>query len=86
MKTATITVRGRTAEIKYHVTEREGLAVAAVYWPDGEREVFYRGLYGDKTRWENRFMPDDLIVVLSEIFNKETPENLDIKWKGEQDG
>ncbi|GGH24542.1 hypothetical protein FAZ19_16355 [Sphingobacterium alkalisoli] len=75
MKTATITVRSKTTTFEYIVLNLLGTIYAKVTWVNGESTHFYKGLYHDKSRWENRGMPDDLIDVLSEIFNKEEPIN-----------
>lgn len=74
MKKAIITVRGKTTKIKYKVLDRLGLIYASVIWQSGKGTFFYKGMYGIPDRWEQNSMPDDLILVLSDIFNKETPE------------
>lgn len=73
MKSATISLRGKTTTIKYEVIALQKLVYAKVFWESGKYDHFYQGMYGDKTRWENNAMPKDLILVLSDIFNKEEP-------------
>ncbi|WP_196934847.1 hypothetical protein [Sphingobacterium hungaricum] len=51
-------------------------------WENGERTTFYKGLYGVKNRWETKDMPADLIDLLSEIFEKETPVQMDVDIYG----
>lgn len=78
MKSATITLRGKTTTFTYKIISMQGrLIYATVAWESGEVTFFYKGMYGDPLRWECKSMPDDLILTLSEIFNKETPEEND---------
>lgn len=72
-KTATITVRGKTTTIKYITLNNGDVIYARVTWESGEETFFYKGMYGKPKRWEAKGIPDDLIEVLSEIFEKETP-------------
>ena len=72
-KTATVTVRGKTTTIQYVCVDNGGPVYASVIWENGKETIFYKGMYGNKERWENHSMPDDLIDVLSELFNKEKP-------------
>jgi hypothetical protein len=73
MKTAVITVRDRSTAIQYEVVDHAGLFYAWVEWQSGAKTFFYKGMYGISDRWENRYMPDDLILAVSEVFNKEIP-------------
>ena len=74
MKTAAITVRGKTTTIRYRVFSSGSLRYAQVFWTSGKQSVFYKGLYGIPHRWEARPMPDDVIHAVSEIFDREIPE------------
>lgn len=71
-----IQLRGKTTQIKYVVNRNMNLIHADVTWENGKRTIFYKGMYGDPERWEAKNIPDDLIVLLSTIFEKETPEDL----------
>lgn len=70
MNEATITVRGKTTTFKYQALNRLGLIYANVVWESGEETHFYKGMYGKEDRWENRYMPDDLVLAVSEVLNK----------------
>ncbi|MBE8712517.1 hypothetical protein C4F49_02330 [Sphingobacterium sp. KB22] len=82
LKEATITLRGKTTTIKYIVVGVDKIDHAIVTWENGERTTFYKGLYGVKNRWETKDMPADLIDLLSEIFEKETPVQMDVDIYG----
>lgn len=73
MKDTTITVRGRSTDIKYEVIQHINLVFARVLFKSGEEILFYQGMYGNKERWESKSMPDDLVEVLSAIFNSVEP-------------
>ena len=74
MKRAVITVRQKTTTLKYRIIDSGGLYYARVIWESGKQSFFYKGLYGIPDRWEAKPMPDDVIRVVSEIFNREAPE------------
>ncbi|MGO3194745.1 hypothetical protein [Sphingobacterium sp. JB170] len=68
-----IQLRGKTTQIKFVVKQLINMLHADVTWKKGDKTTFYKGLYGDPTRWEAKDMPDDLILLLSAIFETETP-------------
>ena len=74
MKELEIQIRGKTTRIKYAVKRNMNLVHADVTWINGNRTTFYKGMYGNPDRWETKNIPDDLIVLLSAVFEKEIPE------------
>ncbi|MFC3199634.1 hypothetical protein ACFOET_18600 [Parapedobacter deserti] len=76
MDEAAITVRGKSTTVKYRVVDKIGLQYARVEFQSGDKYFFYRGMYGNEKKWENRCLRSDLVDVLSDPFNSVEAVNL----------
>lgn len=80
MKEVVINWRGRDITVKYHCFKRGKVLYATVIDKKGEAHTLHRRWEDDRWVWRGDGVmhrwPDDLTFLLSDIFEKEGPENV----------